>query len=310
MNEPTTDGLTLLQPTTSSATGRSANGNDAPPWLDDATNARFTHYERLPLHAMVGLDPEIGTVLDAHFIGCSPQRLREIRQDHSRALATTAASLLADEELAADLRRLVEITGPRIVVLGDSITADSLGWADLLAACLRAEPQKVGGEIVRVVNLAVSGFTTSETFPLFTVVVRERPTCVLVMLGTNDGRRQGAVADVRTMTPSETERNFHALRTLTHLETGARFVCIAPPPMNQARYESSLPADPPARATSEDLAATQVAIRAAVADLIDLSEAPGVGEDEDFWLRDGIHPSEQGQAILLRHIVHALAQLT
>ena len=309
MNNATAEGVGPTQTSASPSTGGSDNGNGAPPWLDDATIARFTRYERLPLHAMVGLDPQLATVLDAHFIGCSPERLLQIRRDHAQALSTQAASLLGDKVFSADLARFVAVTGPRIVVLGDSITADTLGWADLLAACLRAAARTVAGEGVRVLNMAVSGFTTSETIPLFTVVVRERPSCVLVMLGTNDGRRQGAVADVRTMTPSETERNFHVLRTLTEVETAARFVCIAPPPMNQGRYETSIPAGSPARATNEDLLLTQDAIRAAVPDVIDFSAAPDIGQDEDFWLRDGVHPSEKGQTILLRHIVHAVAEL-
>src|SRR4051812_48885786 len=103
MIEPTGDGLTMSQTAQTPAQGRESNGNGAPPWLDDATNARYTHYDRLPLHAMVGLDPELATVLDAHFIGCTPERLQEIRHDHRRSLSATAAGLLDDEAFAAEL---------------------------------------------------------------------------------------------------------------------------------------------------------------------------------------------------------------
>ena len=283
------------------------NGNGAPSWVDDATNARFTHYARLPLHAMVGLDPDLATVLDAHFIGCTPERLRNIRHDHARAVSATAASLLAEEQFSADLARIAAVTGPRIVVLGDSITADSLGWASLLKACLSTAHDEA--ERVAVVNLAVSGFTTSETIPLFALVVRERPTCVLAMLGTNDGRRQGAIADVRTVTTTETQRNLDALRTLTEQESGARFVGIAPPLMNQVLYEASAPPDAPVRFSNEDLAATLDVVRVALPEVIDLPVLLGDALPATFWLADGLHPSEHGQKILLRQIVHALVQL-
>jgi acyl-CoA thioesterase-1 len=281
-------------------------GNGAPPWVDDATNARFTHYDRLPLHAMVGLDPDLATVLDAHFIGCTPERLRDIRSDQARTVSATAASLLADEEFAERLHRMAAVTGPRIVVLGDSIAADSLGWAELLKACVDTAGQQEG---VGLTNIAVSGFTTSETIPLFDLVVRERPTCVLAMLGTNDGRRQGAVADVRTVSTVETQRNLHALRTLTQRESNARFVGVTPPPMNQALYDASALAGAPVRFNVDDLAATLDAIRLALPDVIDV---PALLDDDlptDFWLPDGLHPSERGQVVLLRHIVYALAQL-
>ena len=68
-----------------------------PEWVDDTINARFTHYDRLPLHAMVGLAPDLAIALDAHFIGCLPERLREIRQDQARLVAAGAASLLTEE---------------------------------------------------------------------------------------------------------------------------------------------------------------------------------------------------------------------
>ena len=246
-------------------------------------------------------------MLDAHFIGCTPQRLQDIRRQHLRSVSITAAALLDDDAFASDLSAFVAVTGRRLVVLGDSITADSLGWADLLSACLDAATVTDGASVA---NMAVSGFTTSETIPLFDLVVRAAPTCVLAMLGTNDGRRQGPVADVRTVTPDETRRNLLALRTLTEVEAQARFIAITPPPMNQARYDASTPPGAPVRFSSDDLATTLDAVRTAVPDVVDLPALLGEELPEEFWLPDGLHPSEHGQAVLLRHVVRAVAETT
>ncbi|RKS75551.1 acyl-CoA thioesterase-1 [Motilibacter peucedani] len=277
-------------------------GNGAPAWLDAATIARYTHYSRLPLHAMVGLDAELALVLDAHFVGCTPEQLRDIRAQHARAVAEAAAQLLADEGFAADLDRVPAATGQRVVVLGDSITADSLGWATLLAACLDALP---GGAPASVANLAVSAATTNETIAMFDLAVRERPTCVITMLGTNDGRRQGAVADVRTVSPEETRRNMLALKALAEQEAQARFVALAPPPMDDARYEATAPDGAPTRFSSADLEETLAALAAALPDLV----GPPVQVEDSFWLPDGVHPTLEGQVLLVRHVVRALATL-
>ncbi|RZS91652.1 acyl-CoA thioesterase-1 [Motilibacter rhizosphaerae] len=280
-------------------------GNGAPPWLDAATIARYTHFERLPQHAMVGLEPELGLLLDAHFVGCPPQQLQAIRDEHARAVTAAAEDLLAEPGFADDLLRAVAVTGPRIVVLGDSITADSLSWANLLAACVTLVSALDGASVV---NLAVSGSTTSETIPMFDLVAREEPTAVLAMLGTNDGRRQGSTAGVRTVSAGETRRNLLALQQLTEDEVGARFFAVAPPPMDQQRYLAVTPEASPTRFTTEDLDDTLAVLRGTLPGLIELPDLPDDGQADEFWLPDGLHPTLAGQRALLRRIAYGLAR--
>lgn len=287
--------------------GKVRAGTGAPAWLDDTAMARYTHHSRLPVHATVGLDPELACVLDARFVGCTPERLREIRREHREAVVRTAEALLGDPVFAAAIARVPSLTGPRVVVLGDSVTADSLGWAELLAACLRTSAPSRRAPGATVTNLAISGFTSTETIAMFDLVVRERPTCVLAMVGTNDGRRHGAAADVRMLSPTETERNLRALQVLTEVDARARFVGIAPPPMDQDLHDATAPERASVRFTREDLDATLRAVRAACPDVVDVPELLGDHLTSDFWVADGVHPSPEGQTILLRHIVGALA---
>jgi lysophospholipase L1-like esterase len=272
-------------------------GNGAPPWMDDATVARFTHHARLPLPALVGLDPSLALALDANFVGCSPARLAEIRSEHAAAVAGAAAELLADPAVAAAAARFAAAAGPRVVVLGDSVTADSLGWAELLAGCLR-------GTGTTVANLAISGITSGEAIPLLDLVLREEPTCVLAMLGTNDGRRHGR-AGVRAASTAETQRNLRALRQLVESDAGARFVALAPPPMDQDRHDAGTPPGATVRFTAADLAATLAAVRTALPAVVDVPALLGEPVPADFWLPDGVHPSFAGQRRLLRIVLAA-----
>ena len=41
----------------------------------------------------------------------------------------------------------------------------------------------------------------------------------------------------------------------------------------------------------------------------DLPRLLGDPLPDGFWLPDGVHPSHQGQTVLLRHVVHALVRL-
>jgi hypothetical protein len=214
-------------------------GNGAPPGIDDETIARFTHFDKLPPHARVGLAENLALALDAHFIGCTAERLQDIRKQHAEAVARAASELLEQPDLQELVADLPFGPGDRLVVLGDSITADSLSWAYLLDAMLDQTHQKQ----VTLFNLAVSGSTTGELVAMFDLVTRARPTWVLQMIGTNDVRRHGARAAIRAVSLEETRRNLQALERLTRLQTGAHFVPITPPPTNQAMFDSFMPVD-------------------------------------------------------------------
>ena len=147
--------------------------------------------------------------------------------------------------------------------------------------------------------LALSGRTSSEALALGPVLVSRVPTRVLVMLGTNDIRREGATTGIRMVSISETARNLRALRLLLETESGARVRFVVPPPVDPGRVAATReltgewwdPADVPG------LVAT---VREVDPDAIDLSRMP---IRPDFWEDDGLHPSPIGQVAILRAVL-------
>jgi lysophospholipase L1-like esterase len=279
-------------------------GNGAPPGIDDQTIARFTHFANLPPHARVGLAEDLALILDAHFIGCTPERLQGIRQQHAESVARAASELLEQrdfQELVADLpfKR-----GDRIVVVGDSITADSLSWAHILDAVLK----QTRHDEVRLVNLAVSGSTTGELIAMFDLVTRAHPTWVLQMIGTNDVRQHGSRAGIRAVSLEETGRNLQALERLTRRQTAARFVPITPPPTNQAMFDAFMPMDADTRWLPGDLDAVVELTRTCLPFLIDLGSRLPRPATSSFWIEDGLHPSLEGHQTILRCIVQSIVE--
>ena len=279
-------------------------GNGAPPGIDDQTVARFTHFDKLPPHARVGLAEDLTLALDAHFIGCTQERLRDIRKQHAETVALTALQLLERAEFRELVAALPFRSGDRIVVVGDSITADSLSWAHILGAVLRQS----GRDEVTLINLAISGGTTGELVAMFDLVTRARPAWVLQMIGTNDVRQHGATAGVRAVSFEETRRNLYSLERLTRRETKARLVPITPPPANQAMFDAFMPADTDTRWLPGDVDSIIELTRNCLPTAIDLDARLPRQVHRSFWIADGLHPSLEGHQAILWCIVQGIVE--
>jgi len=105
------------------------------------------------------------------------------------------AALVALVELAA---ARAQPTAPVVLVVGDSISAayglaPGTGWVDLLSARLATENYSH-----RVVNASITGDTTAGgRARLPALLVRYKPTVVIVELGGNDGLRGGDLTATR-----------------------------------------------------------------------------------------------------------------
>jgi lysophospholipase L1-like esterase len=272
--------------------------------LDPVTVARYTRFEELPVLARFGLPAELLLDLNAAFIGCTRERLASITAQQQDVVEQAAGELLRGKDFRERINRLPFESGDRVVTVGDSITADRLGWSFLLAECLRQS----GRDDVTVVNLAVSGHTTSDTIAMFDLVVAAHPTWILQMLGTNDARRHGLTSRVRMLSASETARNIEAIQDLVRLETTAQLIMITSPPMNQTMIDENTQAvpEPVWRAKDmEQLADLVVRLDPAT---IDLYSQVQTSQPGDFWLPDGIHPTIAGQTAILSIIVGGLSR--
>ena len=186
---------------------------------------RFTRPERWPMLDRFPVGDELHERILAEIVLDTTtevrQRIWELRTDRNAA----AAVLLADPAYRDSLRRLPFRGGDRVAALGDSLTADRLGWFELLAETMRLAARPG----VATHNLGLSGDTTADAVERFDLLEAFRPTHVLVMLGTNDARRHGRGSDHRMVSPAENRRNLSVLRDLVEHGLGARAVCLGRP---------------------------------------------------------------------------------
>lgn len=258
---------------------------------------RYADLSAWPAFAALGVGDAALDRLFADTAGVDPRTVADLRADLDDLVHDAADALLADPAVARRVAELDLGAGERIVVVGDSISADRLGWARILdALLLRVHPR------VRMDVLALSGRTTSEALALAPVLVARAPTRVLVLLGTNDVRREGATAAVPMASAWETGRNLHALRSLLEAEVGARVRFLVPPPVDPARCGSTR------YVTGEfwdaaDLPRLAATVRDLDPDAIDLS---AIATGPAFWEDDGVHPSPEGQVAIVRAVLGRL----
>jgi lysophospholipase L1-like esterase len=192
----------------------------------------------------------------------------------------------------------------RIVTVGDSLTADPLSWARILAAAFELA---CGASSPRVVNLGVGGDTTVHIVSRFEQVMREQPELVIVLAGTNDARVHGAPDGRVLVADADTRRNLELLCRLTRDETRAAIALITPPPVLDERIRMA------PRLMAERVSWTSDAVDRKAAIVQSLSEhvidsrvalPPPLGR---FLRADGLHLTLAGQERLAGAVVSALA---
>jgi acyl-CoA thioesterase I len=194
--------------------------------------------------------------------------------------------------------------GDVVVALGDSITADRLGWFDLIAASLRL----AGRAAVRTHNLGISGDTSADVLERWDLVAATRATHVLVMLGTNDVRGHGLHVRYRMLSSAETVRNLRALEALVTSELGARLTVITPPPSDQARADAFM-ADLPVGWRASDIDQLAQAIGGLGADRVDVHAALLDDVRAGRLVEpDGVHLNVEGQKAAARLVVAQLGR--
>ncbi|MCZ0980405.1 GDSL-type esterase/lipase family protein [Streptomyces diastatochromogenes] len=119
----------------------------------------------------------------AGLFGLDTDAYRTLLRELDDRTRETAAELLKDPGFAERVGRLPFRPGQRIVALGESTTADRLSWFSILRHLLP--------DGVALVNLAVSGSTTTQALAQLPQLAFLRPDWVLCMLGANDAQRLG-----------------------------------------------------------------------------------------------------------------------
>lgn len=272
--------------------------------LTDDERRHFIRYTDTRRWSMLRRFPVTDALHDellAQMAACSPQVARRIVGDFGTQLRATAEHMLADRHYRDAVRALPFAADDRVVAVGDSITADRLGWFELLAAAMTIS----GAPAAAMVNLSIGGNTTADVLERFDLLESARPSHVLLMLGTNDARLHGRTIEHRMLTTPETERNLRALLDLVVNGLRATAVVITPPAVDQNRIDRAF-ADEPLRWDAADVAEVARAVRKVATDALDLHTLTQQASD-DHLEADGVHPTALGQQLILAHILNHLA---
>jgi len=202
-------------------------------------------------------------------------------------------SALALGALAGPAAQAAKRSSARILVLGDSLSAEyglprGSGWVALMEQRLKQE-----GFDARVFNASISGETTAGgRARLPTLLTQHRPTHVVIELGANDA--------LRGLPLSMTRKNLDEMATATRA-TGAKLVIVGMrlPPNYGQRY-------------GEDFMAVFASVakdhQGALVPFL-LKNVADVAQPEAFFQADRIHPTVQAQPLMLDNVWPVLKPL-
>jgi acyl-CoA thioesterase-1 len=240
----------------------------------------------------------------AGIFGATETEYRAVRDDLDRQRAEAAARIADAPATEAYLRALPFEDNAHLVAVGESTTADRLSWFEILSTLLeRYRPDLQ----LRMTNLAISGATTTQALGMLPAIRRLTPDWVFCMLGTNDAQRFDAPAGPLLVDPEETRRNLTELRTRAVPNGDARWVWLAPTPVDEERI-ARFPffAGSGISWSNADLNELTHMLPTGDDFVIDTSTAVRTG-DPDALADDGLHPSASAHETLAMQVLEALA---
>lgn len=184
---------------------------------------------------------------------------------------------------AASTSPVVAKAGPRVVFLGDSLTAGRGVDADEAFPALIGKQLESEGIAVQIVNAGVSGDTTAGGLRRLDWILKQKPDILVLCLGGNDGLR-GMSVDAST----------ENLRTIIRRarDAGARVLLLGMmiPPNYGPEYANAFRDMYPRLAKEFDVPLVPFVLE-------------GVGGDARLNQSDGIHPTVEGHRIIAGNVV-------
>jgi len=244
------------------------------------------------LAALLGIDPELYRA-----------ELRVMRQNVKDA----AIELLGDPAIGKLIDQLPLHKGAQIVVFGDSLTADPLSWAVILAELLAA--RRPDDALTVTIN-AVPGETTTHGLVRIGESLARQPDWLIFFMGINDARTQGPSPTKTIVSHEETARNLAEMRSRAAGECKAQRLWITPPAVNEeavaahwglARFGVGF--------RNSDVAQVAKNVRGLGDPVIDLFSALGAPPAPELLLDDGLHLSLEGQKRIALEVLRGWSAL-
>jgi acyl-CoA thioesterase-1 len=260
---------------------------------------RFQHPEKV-LGYLGGLDDERIATLFGLDLG-SYQQLRESHDEQARR---AAAGLLDDPQFAKEVDQLPFAPGQRVVAVGESTTDDLLSWFEILRHLLDLRRPADG---ITLINMAVSGHTSTQALTTLPGLSFHRPDWVLCMLGGNDAQRLGSTDGPTLVSLAETERNLRNLRDLVTQRIAARWVWLTPTTVDETRVAAYQPFQRAGLTwVNRDIDAIGQIVTVQPEPTLDTRPVIARHTDGQFHLDDGLHLSLAGQQALAVALVDTL----
>lgn len=178
---------------------------------------------------------------------------------------------------------------PRVVFLGDSITAGLGLEADKAFPALVGQMLREQGLPVTVVNAGVSGDTTAGGLRRLDWLLRQSPDVVVIGLGGNDG--------LRGLEPRASEENLRAIvRQARDAGASVLLLGMLVPPNYGPEYAEQFRDVYPRLARELNVPLVPFVLE-------------GVGGEPSLNQPDGIHPTAEGHQIVARNVLPYLADI-
>ncbi len=178
---------------------------------------------------------------------------------------------------------------PRVVFLGDSVTAGHGVDADQAFPALIRDALARDGVHVDVVNAGTSGDTTAGGLSRLDWLLKQKPDVIVVGLGGNDGLRGQDV--------TSSERNLRAIVTKSRdAGAGVLLLGMMMPPNYGPEYTASFREVYPRLARELNVPLVPFLLE-------------GVGGEADLNQRDGIHPTAEGHERVAANVLPHVREL-
>jgi len=180
-------------------------------------------------------------------------------------------------------------TRPRVIFLGDSLTAGYGVNADEAFPAVIGEMLAAEGVNVQIINMGVSGDTTAGGLRRLEWSLKQQPDVLVVGLGGNDG--------LRGLAPEATARNLRQIIERAR-ESGARVLLLGMmmPPNYGPEYTEQFRAIYPRLARDLEVPLVPFLLE-------------GVGGDATLNQPDGIHPTAEGHRRVAENVLSHLREM-
>ena len=266
--------------------------------VDPQAIARYTNVGFLPLFQRFPLTEQTKLTVLAEMMSLSTAKASAIVESLSSEVNANVADLLSDGNVIEALPLLPFQHGARVIAVGDSITADRIGWAEMMSLLAEEIPQPR----FTVVNMGVGAQTSSDVISQMDVYADWQPDWIILMIGTNDFRFHTEQTSATMLSRSETTRNLLLIRRLIENELGARLVVVTPPPVVRPGVVDGEGVRAVGWRDGDDASIAEL-IRSEFPSHIDVHSVLSDGAADGLFEEDGIHPNALGQKLILRTIL-------